>query len=368
MTKLSDLKIDEVSLVRKGANQHAHVAIAKSAEGEPGGIVEEFYDADGNAVDVDELEHGDIVLDAEGNAFQVDDGDEDVEKGVKDVLSHLNQGGRAVGGAARSAGRRGKAKVKQEAAFATYSRPAGAARNARGAARNYGDNFAGNVGDAAGRAKTRGFYGAQDAAGRVGSAGSAVGGFASQNRVALAASGLGAAGGYAGGRNDGRRVRKSFAEEVEVELSKALTDDDRDAVISKAFGYMEELEDVAKAAQEMAQAEHDARMDQEFLEVAKSYELPIDDEDLADTLRAIAEALDPEQIEVVRKCLELASISGFDEFGKSGGGDNNDIMTMVESASADVFSKSARGSVSKEQIVGDAFAANPELYDQYLLG
>ena len=374
MTKLSDLLIDEVSLVRKGANQHAHVAIAKAYDGDSGGTVEEdYFDLEGNPVDVNELEFGDIVLDSEGNALQYSEVDDEMSED-----DDLELVGKSVGGVARlaagdartlarsvpmrakrayaragapgmgaaMAARKAPKQAKQAAAFATYSKPAVGLSNGAGAVRR----APGNVANAARNG--------------AGSAQNAVAGFArspiGQRSIGAAAlGGAGFGGGYAGSR-----VGKSFEDEVRVELSKALTDDDRDAVISKALGYMEELEAQVSKAQEIAEEEREARLDAEFLDIAKSYTLPVDDEDLADALRACAEYLEDDQIAVIRKCLEVASDVFESEVGAYGGADNGDVMNRVD-AQVERFAKS--GDFTRESLVTKAFENDGDAYDQYLL-
>jgi hypothetical protein len=74
--ELTNIEVDEISLVDIPANQHARVAIAKRATEED--IVPEIYDENGEPLDADLLEPGDTVFDAEGNAYEVmvDDGEE----------------------------------------------------------------------------------------------------------------------------------------------------------------------------------------------------------------------------------------------------------------------------------------------------
>jgi hypothetical protein len=67
--ELTNIEIDEISLVDRPANQHARVSIAKRASEED--IVPEIYNENGELLDADLLEHGDTVFDAEGNAFEV---------------------------------------------------------------------------------------------------------------------------------------------------------------------------------------------------------------------------------------------------------------------------------------------------------
>lgn len=67
--ELTNIEIDEVSLVDVPANQHARVAIAKRATKED--TVPEIYNENGDLLDADLLEPGDTVFDSEGNAFEV---------------------------------------------------------------------------------------------------------------------------------------------------------------------------------------------------------------------------------------------------------------------------------------------------------
>lgn len=365
MAKLSDLLIDEVSLVRKGANQHAHVAIAKSADDTPGGTVEEYFDEAGNPVDVNDLQDGQIVFDETGTAFQYDEGADDADVD-EDAFEYEDQGelvGKAFGGfggavkrtyaRAGAPGMGAAMGAKRAGEQALYQGARGATNAGRGAR-----SAAGGLSNGAGKVRTKAGNVANAARGGAGSAQNAVGGFArSRGGAASMGAALGLGGGYAGGR-----VHKSYQEGMQVELSKALTDDDRDAVISKYAGVMDELADQVSKAQEIAESEREARLDAEFYEVAKSYTLPVDVEDLADAMRAMAEFLSPDQIETVRKCLDVASDAMTAEYGASGGGDNNDIMSQVE-AQAARFSKSGE---SFESLTADVFTQNPAAYEQYL--
>jgi hypothetical protein len=63
------MEIDEISLVDKGANQHAMITIAKRAPEEE--TMPEFYTEDGELLAENAtLEEGDIVYDEDGNAYQ----------------------------------------------------------------------------------------------------------------------------------------------------------------------------------------------------------------------------------------------------------------------------------------------------------
>lgn len=77
--ELSNIEIDEISLVDRPANQHAKVAIAKRATEED--TVPDFFNENGQPVDLDALDFGAVVYDADGNAFQmVEDDEAEVEE------------------------------------------------------------------------------------------------------------------------------------------------------------------------------------------------------------------------------------------------------------------------------------------------
>lgn len=64
---LSDMEFDEISFVDRPANQHARIAIAKRAP-EEGAVT--YFDEQGQAVDLDSLEPGDVVIDEDGQAYE----------------------------------------------------------------------------------------------------------------------------------------------------------------------------------------------------------------------------------------------------------------------------------------------------------
>ena len=256
--EITDLEIDEVSLVDKGANQHAKVTIAKSEDGEKE-MQMEIYDEDGNLLDPESLEDGDVVYDDEGNGylFELDTEDE------------YEQELEPVGKSANPFSRQSVAKTQQTS---------------------------------------------------------------------------------------------STAESLRVELSKALTDKDRDDVIAKAFGQLDVLSKAAESAAASAERERQLRLEREYTEVAKSYNLPIEDEVLAGVLMRCAESLPTADCEIIAKCMEAASEAIFMETGSSGGGANSDVFSMVDEYANSQVSKSA----DKFDLTSEVFSNNPELYDEYL--
>jgi hypothetical protein len=263
MTKLSDLKIDEVSLVRKGANQHAKVAIAKSIE--PGGDDVQIFDSDENPIDVNTLTIGDIVFDANGRAYQYTDEVEEDDEGVNPDLAD------------------------QEPELA----------------------------------------------------------------------GAGAFGKREVGKSDSS-ARRSFEEE----FSKALTDEQRNQAVSKALEYIGSLEEIAKSAQQVAEAEREARRDAEFLEVAKTYSLPVSAVDLGRAMKNAVDRLDQADVDVIQKCLEYASETKvFEEVGKRGVADNSDVIAQLEASLGNSVSKDG---LTREELFVKSIENDPGVYEQYL--
>lgn len=260
--EIQDLVIDEISLVDKGANQHATVTIAKSADGDKESYMD-IYDEQGNPLDPDALEIGDVVYDAAGDAYEIQAEEQEQEVREPELV--------------------GKSAFKPREAKET-------------------------------------------------------------------------------------KVSKGFAAGLREELSKALTDRDRDDVISKAFAQIESLTEAAEIAKRAAEEEREIRLTNEYTEIAKSYSLPgVADEELGGVLKRAAEHLSYEDCEVIGKALELAAdrqADLFEERGAIGGGDNSDVLRLVDEHVDQLVTKS--GDTSREELVAKMFAENPEAYDQYL--
>jgi len=246
--ELSNIEIDEISLVDRPANQHARVAIAKRAPEED--TVPEIYNESGDALDPTAVEPGDIVYDSEGNAYEaVLEDDEQLEFEVDDREPEL--------------------------------------------------------------------------------------------------------------------VGKNFADEVREDLSKALSNIERDEVISKAMARVSELEKRAEQAEAIAKSERDLRLTAEYVEVAKNYNVPVDPTVLGPVLMRMAESMSYEDCEVIHKALTSSGAALFDEIGYIGGGDNADVMSQVEAALDEAVSKSEEG-ISKAAAVESFFLNNPAAYDEYV--
>lgn len=255
--RLSNMEIDEISLVDKGANQHAMITIAKRAPEEE--TMPELYTEDGELLDENSLKDGDIVYDGEGNAYRFEQ-EAEVEEEERELVG------------------------KRE------TRPNPFEKKSKETA----------------------------------------------------------------------PVSKGFTASVLEELSKAYTDEDRDKVIAKALGRVEELENRYVEAEEIAKSERDLRLTREYVSKAAEYNLPVDPTELGPVLYRMAETMSYEDCSVIAKCLEGAGSVIFEERGYIGGGDNTDIMSQVEAQAVEI-GKSA----SPENVV-NVFDSSPQAYDEYL--
>ncbi len=318
-SRVSDMEIDEISLVDRPANAFARVRLAKRASQEDAvpedEEIEQIFDANGTPVDVEDLEFGDVVYDEAGQGYEflppTEQYDEDEPQlvgkaaepeGLTPFLgSHLH----------------GPNKPPMSRVFGLDSDTrAKRLRMARMAG--------------------------------VGAGGAAAG----------------AAAGYGGGR-----VRKSFADEVREELAKAVTDSDRDEVFAKALDALSAADERAARAEEIAKSERDLRLEREYIAKAADYNVPIASEELGPVLMHCADALSYADCAVLHKALSAAGEMLFTEAGFTGEADNADPFSAIdahlEEASRRVVSKGGEA-VSKAQAMTDFFATNPEAYDEYV--
>jgi hypothetical protein len=323
---LTDMEIDEISLVDRGANQHATVAIAKRAPEEEN--MPKLYNEDGSLLDENALEDGQIVYDEAGTAYQftlddeVDpeevDGEEYDEDEDDDEVEEADE--RELASVGKAFGSQGPSPIGQmpkPTNPTTSPFRAGAGLNTQ---------------------KKKPLAG--------------VGGGAMPQRPKL------------GGAAARPTVAKSFSEQVLEELSKAYTDDDRDAVLSKAFAEVDSYREQAEEAQMIAKSERDLRLTNEYISKAEEYNVPVDPRALGPVLYRMAETMSYEDCSVIHKCLEAAGEAIFEEVGYIGGGDNVDVLDQVDAQAQELIGKSA--GTSPEQAWGQVFEDNPAAYDEYL--
>ena len=262
-SNLTDMEIDEISTVDKAANQYSRFVIAKRAPEEE--EMPKLYSQEGQPLDENNLEFGDIVYDDEGNAYEYveDDGAEEKENEPEPELETASVGKSA-------------------------------------------------------------FFEKSEKTPHTG----------------------------------------SFAKSVMEELSKAFSDGDRDQIIAKALGRVEDIEKKYEEVAKAAQAERDLRLTREYISKAAEYNLPVAADELGPVLYRMAETMSYDDCSVIAKCLETAGEILFEETGYQGGGDNSDVYSQVEAHAYDSFGKSE--DFSPVTAINKVFDQNPDAYDEYL--
>jgi hypothetical protein len=314
------------------------VAIAKNDQED---TMPELYDAEGTPVEIEDLQVGDFVYDDAGNEYNYvitdDDGDED-----DDSDEYEDADGReyAEVGKARGSmiGPLARGDVLGRAERAATSTGGNVARRAK----QYG-----RYGKAKGRQLQR-----------------QTGEHLSDNKYAYGAGAGGVAVGYGGGR-----VKKSYGQEVLETLSKAVSTSERDVVVSKAFDAVEEIakrnDDLEEVVGYLLQ-QHELN---DYTEIAKGYELPIEHDELGGLLQRAASVLDQDDLVRLDRILSGASEVNkalYDEIGYSGQVESDALSAVFGAADAAV-AKNAELGLTREQAVTALFSANPEAYDQYEL-
>lgn len=316
--KLTDIEIDEISVVDRPANQHGLITFAKNAGAGEGIPIQEdqmpdaeIYDADGTPVDPEELEIGDVVYDEDGNEYVFLEEEEEPEP----------------------VGKAGGWGAFKEGATAAWK----GARNTPGAR-------AAIAGDAASTGQKRG----------------AAFGLHLGNKKNLARYGAGIGAGAAG---TAYALGKSAGDEILEALSKAVTDSDRDQIIAKAISevniYKAQADELSKALDE----ERDARITEAYISKAAEYNLPVAPGILGPILKAMAEVLSDEQLDVVDQLFSSVGDALYDEIGYVGGTDQPTVLDNVWGATGELVAKS---NMSEAEAMTALFSANPAAYEAYL--
>lgn len=349
--RLYDLEIDEISLVDRPANQHGKVAIAKRAEDH----VATYIDANGDEVDLEDIEFGEYVTDPEsGQTLYMASPDELAELGIDpddDEGGYADPDDEYVDEDDPELVGVGKARIPRANMISGGGEMA---RTARFQAGRGGTKVRGSMGPGRG---TRARAGARNAASGARGLGESAWGNRNTRRTAAGVGGAAAVGGsYAAGR----KVNKSLGQSVLEELSKALDNGDRDEVISKMGDMIESANRSASRAWNIAKSVQEQQEARDYAALADTYELPVDPEVLGGILQSVSKALDDDQLAILDRVLQAGSV-GFDELGYSGSGES-DVMGEVMAVARETVGKS---DFSEAQAVSALFDANPDLYDQY---
>jgi len=158
-------------------------------------------------------------------------------------------------------------------------------------------------------------------------------------------------------------IYKSLGDSVIEELSKAVSDSERDEVIAKALNEVEIFKAEAEEARAWAEAEHDARVTEAFISKAEEYNLPVAPTVFGPILKAVAEVLDEEQLDILDEILSAVGDALYEEIGYIGESSNSSVLDQVNAMVGETVGKS---DFSSEQMTTAMFEANPAAYDAYL--
>lgn len=335
--RLYDFEIDEISLVDRGANQHATVAIAKR-DGDSDMTV---FDSEGVEVFEDELQHGDIVYTEDGEALQFVEDDEDGTSAELDSdydLEAMEQGY--------------EPELIGKASTGPIGRGAGYYRNLLGAARREAGPTARRMArDLPGQARTAGMRGAMQSRAFI------------QDRPIAAVATGGATGGglgYANGRR--KRVAKSLGDDVLQTLSKALQEGDQSQAIETLVDYVEVIKAENEQTQQVLAQVLDQRDQAAYTELASGYGVPMDPAQLGSIMKRLGAVLPDAEFAALDRVLAGAG-EIYSELGSAGSGYTSTVMDQIEAIAGQAVGKS---DLSQEQAVVALFEANPAAYDEYV--
>ena len=345
--KLSNLDIDEVSVVDRPANQHGVIAFAKADTEEDGMPI---FDEQGNPLDEADLELGQVVFDENDQPFTVVD-ESELEYDDEDDRELAGVGKSVVVNSAGEAVRYGNALMRYGSREARF---------ARGKAKTL----------AAGRKVKEGVKAQREnyRAGRAGLITSGPGGHLGQYRNEYLRGGAAfGAGGVGGAAVEHERAKKSLGDTVLEELSKAVSEDERQQIVAKAMDEVAKAQQEAQEARELAWAERDARVTSEFIAKAEhEYNLPISPEEFGPILKALyeGEPLTEEQVQALdERVFKAVSADLYDEIGYVGNS-NPSVLDQVAAVSDELVGKS--DGVTGADAMTAIFSADPTLYDTYL--
>ena len=130
-------------------------------------------------------------------------------------------------------------------------------------------------------------------------------------------------------------------------------------------------EERAEAAEQIAKAERDFRLEREFIAKAAEFDrLPVDAAEFGPVLKAAAEVLTEEQFDAITSVLAAANESVaqgnlFTEVGKATSFTNDSSMSQIEKAAARLREGS---DMTRAESIAKAVEADPSLYTEYLRG
>lgn len=331
VNKLSDLEIDEVSLVDTGANQHASVEFFKNLDGE---------DADGDDdVTDEEATHDSFFSKLVNKVLRTDFTTSQDDDGTMTEVDKLNPGPQMpYGQQPQAQPAPGPQNQMPEGAQAF---PADPAMGEMPAEMEAGPPLPDEVID-----------------------------YIQQLEEQLAQA-LGQAGeGDQVHQEEDQMVGKQYNDEDEVafltELAKSLQDEDQRESFEKAEQLVKKANERAEAAETIAKAERDHRLTQEFVAKARAFSnLPVDAHEFGPVLKRLHDTMDEADVEMIEKALSTANESVSNFFGEIGKrGDNAVLSDRLESVAKSMVD--ANSELTLEQARSRALEQDPGLYDEFL--
>jgi len=168
------------------------------------------------------------------------------------------------------------------------------------------------------------------------------------------------------GKNDNELTVDDY--EFLQELSKNLENEDNREAIQKALEAVEKANARAEEAESIAKAEREHRLNQEYVAKARAYtNLPVSADEFGPVLKKIHESLDESEFELMTKVLSsanetIADMRVFDEIGKRGV-QGYEAVSKADAQAAEVAKSEG---ISQEAALSKVFEQNPGLYDEYL--
>lgn len=154
------------------------------------------------------------------------------------------------------------------------------------------------------------------------------------------------------------------------ELAKNLEDEDNREAISKAMAIVEKANARAEEAETIAKTERDFRLNQEYIAKARSMvNLPVAADEFGPVLKRLHDRMEAEDVEVIEKALRaanetIAEAGTFTEIGKRGG-QGFEAVSKLDSKAKELVEKSDEP-LSMEQARAQVMESDPSLYDEYL--
>lgn len=154
------------------------------------------------------------------------------------------------------------------------------------------------------------------------------------------------------------------------ELAKNLEDDEHREAISKAQEAVAKANERAEEAERIAKAERDIRLNEEYVAKAKSYVgLPVNPTEFGPVLKRLHDTMSEEDVEAIEKALgaaneTIASGGFFSEIGKSVNGGQFEPISKIDQKAQELVSKSE--GLSMESARAQVIEQEPALYDEYL--